>query len=827
MDYEYGLKYRMLDTIRDDRMVPLYGDNLDVVGADENTTAQDYLDALAKGAELNSVWSHAGYWCHRIGPKERIDGALTKATAWRIRRTPGAVVTLIWGCHAGDFGGDRVGTKLSDNLIVNYAFGTRYGLSAAGATRSIGSTFKPTYWTLQDGSYLAMGFFRYIDGEYDSARRIQQNPDIGTDRWVGDYALYGDPFIRVDHTPTDLSIAIDDDQDFTDDANVTLTLAGEDAEEMSFRNEGGTWGPWEPFSPKKEWVLSSGLGAKKVLFRARNSCGKEAHHVFDVIIRIRTRPDSVNFEINDGDQYTNTTRVVLDIDAGDADPAGLDLSFSTDGSTWSSWEQFTISKKLSLSPEDGERRVYLKVRESLGLVVRTVEDTITLDMTPPMTSVVLEGDLSEESWYASDVKVGLETFDALTGVAIVKHRIDGGPWEEYSAPFVVRGSGHHSVEYLSGDIAGNIESTKEVNFKIDTDGPERLFVTINEGSQYTTDSSVLLELGAVDPASGVDAMSFSDDGVEWSPWEPFMPYRTYQLDDGEGEKTVHFRVRDVAGNVVATPASAGIIMDTIVPTIEAFIPEDGAEAVSVQPVLSMTFSEAIDEETLTNMMILLLDSRTNTIEGTIEYNPSELTASFKPVANLDHVETYTLSLSSLITDIAGNKLEGGDGFEWSFTTLGIGPSAPRGLTAEVVQGNVSLRWTPPAELGSGPLVGYDVYRDVVGDSHSGKSLIATISGVAYIDDDVVEGMSYYYFVYSRNQFGESDQSEGAYIVVPKVEPEPPAHNDIGGTDEPVDGGGSEKVSGGSPWPIALLVSVIIVVIVVTYFIHRSKSDRSP
>ena len=89
------------------------------------------------------------------------------------------------------------------------------------------------------------------------------------------------------------------------------------------------------------------------------------------------------------------------------------------------------------------------------------------DVTPPVTTATLEGDMSGDV-YTSDVTVTLTATDSGSGVNYTMYKVDGGSWTTYSAtPFVVSGNGEHTVAFYSVDIAGNIETEKSVVFTIE------------------------------------------------------------------------------------------------------------------------------------------------------------------------------------------------------------------------------------------------------------------------------------------------------------------------------------------------------------------------
>ncbi len=64
------------------------------------------------------------------------------------------------------------------------------------------------------------------------------------------------------------------------------------------------------------------------------------------------------------------------------------------------------------------------------------------------------------------VTVTLSATDAGTGVARTEYRINGGAWQEYSAPFKRSEPGEYRIEYRSVDRASNTETAKQLTFTI-------------------------------------------------------------------------------------------------------------------------------------------------------------------------------------------------------------------------------------------------------------------------------------------------------------------------------------------------------------------------
>ncbi|MBU9888862.1 MAG: VCBS repeat-containing protein, partial [Candidatus Omnitrophica bacterium] len=91
-------------------------------------------------------------------------------------------------------------------------------------------------------------------------------------------------------------------------------------------------------------------------------------------------------------------------------------------------------------------------------------------------------------------------------------------------------------------------------------------INIDSGATYATTTAVMLNLSGTDSGSGINAMSFSTDNVNWTAPEAYAVSKIFTLPSGDGSKTIYIRYYDKAGNVSAV-YSKNIILDTIPPAI--------------------------------------------------------------------------------------------------------------------------------------------------------------------------------------------------------------------------------------------------------------------
>jgi len=139
------------------------------------------------------------------------------------------------------------------------------------------------------------------------------------------------------------------------------------------------------------------------------------------------------------------------------------------------------------------------------------------------------------------------------------------PWEwSFDAPL---GDGYYEFYSIATDNFDNQEPAPlqaDARCGVDTTPPITSSIEINGGESYTSSTEVNISIRASDATSGLDAMQFSDDGVNWSSWEPFAASKAYTLPAGDGTKTVYIRVRDRVG-FTSSVASDSIILYTVLP----------------------------------------------------------------------------------------------------------------------------------------------------------------------------------------------------------------------------------------------------------------------
>ena len=145
-------------------------------------------------------------------------------------------------------------------------------------------------------------------------------------------------------------------------------------------------------------------------------------------------------------------------------------------------------------------------------------------------------------------------------------------------------------------------------------------------------------------------------------------------------------VKDVAGNILASPVSVTFGVETTQPTLVETSPTDAEAGWSVSEPINLLFSEGIDESTLASGVGVSFTIPANcnspdadgTLDGCIAVDRKQTGVTFTPYSGHFADETaYTLSVYDTISDHAGNILSGGSQTV-DFDTIGgdNGPAVP-------------------------------------------------------------------------------------------------------------------------------------------------------
>lgn len=162
--------------------------------------------------------------------------------------------------------------------------------------------------------------------------------------------------------------------------------------------------------------------------------------------------------------------------------------------------------------------------------------------------------------------------------------------------------------------------------------------------------------------SGAVSLNNAGTVATFTPTSQLAPNSTYTA-------TITTGAKSASGASLATTTSwsftTGITGDTTAPTVLTTVPAANAAGVAKTSAISITFSEGIDQASLTSSSIVIT-SAGGPVAGVLAMNSSNTDFKFTPSAALSPNTLYTVSIKGTLKDLAGNAL--GSDYSWTFTT---------------------------------------------------------------------------------------------------------------------------------------------------------------
>jgi hypothetical protein len=204
-----------------------------------------------------------------------------------------------------------------------------------------------------------------------------------------------------------------------------------------------------------------------------------------------------------------------------------------------------------------------------------------------------------------------------------------------------------------------VSSTSPVNLATNAPINSQLTVTFSEAMDPATitGSTFILQQGGT-PVTGT--VSYTNGTATFSPATSLLTNTYYTA-------TLTTGVTSLSGSALAGDYvwnfTTGASTDLTLPTVSSVIPTNTATGVALNTQLAAIFSKAMNPVTITNTTFTLQQGVTP-VAGAVSYVSG--TATFAPTLSLLTNATYTATITTGATDLAGNALAAN--FVWSFTT---------------------------------------------------------------------------------------------------------------------------------------------------------------
>lgn len=252
----------------------------------------------------------------------------------------------------------------------------------------------------------------------------------------------------------------------------------------------------------------------------------------------KTKPTGT-IAINGGAAFTNDSAVTLTLTSDDGTGSGVkEMSFSSDNSTWSSWEAVGASKAYTLPTGDGTKTVYVHFKDKAGNISSVaISATIDLDQTDPSGTVTInDGDALTND---GTVTLALTSGDGSgSGVSKMRFSNDNSTWSSWEAVTASKawalatGDGVKTVYVQFRDTAGN--ESASITDTIELDATDPIVTGVTDGQIANADLNIAFNEGTA-KIDGVGYTSGTGYGQEGG-------HTLIVKDDAGNETTVTFTI---------------------------------------------------------------------------------------------------------------------------------------------------------------------------------------------------------------------------------------------------------------------------------------------
>ena len=238
-------------------------------------------------------------------------------------------------------------------------------------------------------------------------------------------------------------------------STVVATLTSEDADEgvdyTTYRLDGGEWLVYStPVS------VSGGRVHTLEYYSVDLGGNAEATHACTISIDLTVPTTTPVPSGTEGENEWYTSEVSVLLSASDnTGGSGIDFTMYRIGT--GAWTEYS-GAAITFS-ESGSWAIEFYSVDLASHAESAKSLTIMIDLQMPVTVSSVSGST-----------VALTSTDGESGVDATFFRVDGGNWIAYSGEFVVEGSGNHTVEYYSVDVAGNTEAVKTLYVEVPAAG---------------------------------------------------------------------------------------------------------------------------------------------------------------------------------------------------------------------------------------------------------------------------------------------------------------------------------------------------------------------
>ncbi len=282
----------------------------------------------------------------------------------------------------------------------------------------------------------------------------------------------------------------------------------------------------------------------------------------------------IGIRINGGSKYTNNENIEVEIKSLKTDKSLIEfikIGFDPNLSD-SEWQPYSEGKlKMQITGSDGEKRIYVQLKDKAGNSSPIESNKIIFDTTPPQNLVIA---INKGDKYTNDklgrVLINVKADEADKVMLSNTAQFQNGRWENYkeSIKWVIDvGSrdGEKIVYAKFSDLAGNESEAISSNIILDVTPPTNAKIVINDGNKYTRSKKFKITLTAKDATMVRIVSRGIGKNFDFKPDESGKMEIMWNTDSLQGIKSVKAYFMDEAKNTTKNPVEASINYSTTLP----------------------------------------------------------------------------------------------------------------------------------------------------------------------------------------------------------------------------------------------------------------------
>ncbi len=324
-----------------------------------------------------------------------------------------------------------------------------------------------------------------------------------------------------------------------------------------------TWNNTSNQEVETEYILPGVNGEKTLYAFLKDSSGLISNGKSDTITLNSTKPLIKSFAINNNAKYTTNKEISYKLITEENNIVSYCINTvnSSNNCNWINNSNQEINGNYTLNNPDGNKTLYVYLKNNLDVISNVASDSIILDTTKPIIDEFFIGGVDNPTYINNKNTTIYSVFKDLDVVSYCINTINDSnncTWNTISSNkintnyTISNNDGNITLYLFLKDEAGLISNSKSDNVILDTEKP-----TVKDfyfGNTTVSNEKILLEITITED----DVISYcvsdknNSNNCKWKEVTSKNIKEEYILTGGNGEKSIYVYLKDKAGNITSS-----------------------------------------------------------------------------------------------------------------------------------------------------------------------------------------------------------------------------------------------------------------------------------